>query len=207
MLTAMLLGAGLGVVIVVGTRLLDRSFRRSIEREHAALHALPPTAIAELREGQRVRVIGTAVAAGETTKAPYTGKPCIAYDAHAYLPGDDIGQAHKDKQVLPFRVRDASGTVEVALGHVELELEPHLLEVEQPGFRAFGAGIVERELAAQHGAYGTPARIDHFEDVLEPDRPVAVIGLVTRDDDGKLRLAGTVQQPLVISNLPAALQP
>ena len=206
MLTAVLLGAGLGVVIVVGTTLMNRAFGRSIEREVGALHALPATAIAELREGQRARVVGTAIALGETTKAPYTGKVCIAYDAHTYLPGDDLGQAHKDQQVLPFRVRDATGTVEVALVHVELELQAHLLEVEQPGFRAFGAGIVERELAAQRGAYGTPDHIDHFEDVLEPDQPVAVIGLVTRDDDGKLRLAGTVQQPLVISNLQAALQ-
>ena len=207
MLTAVLLGAGLGVVIVASTLLINRSMIRSIERKQAALRTIPPTPIAELREGQRARVIGTAIAVGETTKAPYTGRTCIAYDARTHLPGDRGSYGHKDKQVLPFRVRDATGTVEVALGHVDLELEPHLLEIDQPGFRAFGAGIVEREMAARGNSPGRLDRVDHFEDVLEPDHPVALIGLVTRDADGTLRLAGTMQQPLVISNEQAALQP
>ena len=50
--------------------------------------------------------------------------------------------------------------------------EARLLEIDEPGFRAFGAGILQRELAAQNGASG---RIDHFEDVLEPDQQPLVI--------------------------------
>lgn len=192
-----------GVVILVlvvggavgGTMWMTWSFRRKA----AALHALPRTMIADLAAGARVRVVGLAYALGDTTVAPLSGKPCLAYDSKTFLDGDNGSRGRKSQQVVPFQVADESGKIGLALDFVSLDLALLVLDREAPQLRSFGESIIQREAGAQ--GFGG---VDHFEGILEPEQKVAVIGTVERAPDGSLRLTGTPAQPLVISTEHAA---
>ena len=163
------------------------------------LHALPRTMIGELAAGARVRVIGLAYPLGDTTVAPLSGKPCVAYDSKTFIDGDNGSRGRKSQQVVPFQVADESGAIGVALDFVNLQLALLVPEPEAPQLRSFGESILQREARAE--GFGS---VDHYEGVLEPEQKVAVIGTVARDPDGTLRLTGTAQQPLVISTEHAA---
>jgi hypothetical protein len=173
--------------------------RRAVATNNAALQALRPTAIRELVDGARVRVIGTANGT-ELVKAPYTGAACLAFHGSSSartaegrrsqtLRGPDT------REVRPFTIDDGTGTIAVDVAHVRLDLALHLPTDEDVQNNVFGARMLARDTA------GT----SYYEHILEPASPVAVIGTVSRGDDGALRLVGTAATPLVVSNHTAAL--
>jgi hypothetical protein len=168
-------------------------------KRHAELHALPRTMIGGLVAGARVRVVGLAYPIGDTTVAPLSGKACVAYDSKTYIDGDNGSRGRKSQQVVPFQVVDESGVIGLALDFVQLQLALLVQGPEEPQLRPFGESVLQRESRAE--GFGG---VDHFEGVLEPEQKVAVIGTVERDPGGALRLAGTAQQPLVITTEHAA---
>lgn len=183
-----------GAVVLVAVSIWQVS--HGIAKRDRELHALPRTMIGELVVGARVRVVGRAYALGDTTVAPLSGKRCLAYDSKTFLEDDDRHLGRKSHQVLPFQVADESGAIGLAFDFVTLELALLVPDREGPQLSTFGEGVLQRE----SGTGG----VDHFEGVLEPEQKVAVIGTVEHGPDGALRLAGTAQQPLVISTDHAA---
>ncbi len=191
------------VVVFVGVTLVvvTAGIRRTIAANDAQLQALRPTSIGELVEGARVRVIGTANGP-ELVKAPYTGAPCLAFHGSSSArieggrTGDRTVQGPDTRDVRPFTVDDGTGTIAVDIEHVTLDLAVHLATQEDIQRHVFGAKLLARDTA------GTT----YWEHILEPATKVAVIGQVVRGGDGALRMVGTAQSPLVVSNHDAALR-
>jgi hypothetical protein len=161
-------------------------------RTNRQLHELERTPIRDVVGGERVRVIGMARKLADDVAAAYSGTICIACKSWVYTSGD--GDSPDDiVRVVPFRVEDETGSIAVAVEHATLQLRGHSIDLDKA--KVFGAGIMRRE------AGGT---MDVWEDRLEPDTRVAVIGIVVRGDDGAYRLTGREHQPLVIANVDAA---
>lgn len=191
---------GFVAVMAIVIAITNRGIKRQIAQANAKLHELPCTAVRDLTEGARVRVVGKAQPAGELVKAPYSGQMCLAFHAQnsARVGDNEHGKtlrSPESQDVRAFRVQDATGSIELDLAHVSLQLRRNLLSDDQLERHAFGARILARE--AQDVRY--------YEYVLVASDDVAVIGRVRRGQDGSLRLVGEPGEPLVISNQSAAL--
>ena len=170
----------------------------STSRQRRRLHALPRTRIAELVGGRRVRIVGTARSLGQDVGAAFSGTVCLACHCWMGTSGDGDTPDPVDR-VAPFRVEDDTGSIAVEVEHVTLELTGHLVELSSAP--VFGASIIRREAGTLAGG-----SVDCWEDRLDLDGRVAVIGYVVRGDDGNLRLTGRAQDPLVIANVAAAFE-
>jgi hypothetical protein len=168
-------------------------FPRKFAREDRARRVVPHCAVRDLMVEARVRVIGTAQVLDESLIGPHTGKPCLAYSARVY---DDHLQVQKKSSVVAFRVHDDTGTIDVIVDHVALDLAPDLEDVKE-----LGASVIARN--ANDGRY--PATL--WEYALRPHARVAVIAHVARDDRGELTLVATVKEPVVLSTWRASLEP
>jgi hypothetical protein len=169
----------------------------SMRRDGRKLHELPRTPIRDLVGGARVRVIGTARRVDGDVGGIYTGTPCLA--SHGWISGDENSNlTPPDDRVAAFRVEDDTGSIAIQIEHVKLQLTGKSVDMAKS--KVFGASIVARESNAAAGALG------YWEDRLDIDARVAVIGYVVRGDDGGLRLAGRENDPLVIANVSAAFE-
>ena len=101
---------------------------------------------------------------------------------------------------MPFRVEDETGSIEIVVDHATLRLAGHIIDLAKTK-AVFGAGMLARESSSLAGG-----RVTFWEDRLEPDARVAVIGTVVSGDDGTPRLAGRAQEPLVIANVEEAFR-
>ncbi|MEP6862221.1 MAG: GIDE domain-containing protein [Deltaproteobacteria bacterium] len=179
------------VVVTMGWAVL------AVRRDGRKLHELPRTPIRELVAGERVRVVGTARKISDDVGGIYTGTPCLA--THGWISGDDDGNlSPPDDRVVAFRVEDDTGAITVSVGHTKLQLAGTIVDMAKA--KSFGASIVARESGAMGGGF------TYWEDRLDVDTRVAVIGYVVRGDDGALRLAGRENEPLVIANVSAAFE-
>jgi hypothetical protein len=184
-LTAVCVAGSMGWVVI------------SMRRDRRKLHELPRTPIRDLVAGDRVRIVGTARKLDGDVGGIYTGTPCLA--THGWISGDADGNlSAPDDRVVAFRVEDDTGSIAVAVAHTKLQLTG--TSVDMTTSKAFGASIVARESAAAGGGF------TYWEDRLDADSRVAVIGYVVRGDDGALRLAGRDNDPLVIANVSAAFE-
>ena len=182
----------LGVVVLGTLATLKWYFPRKFAREDRARRVVPRGAVRDLVAETRVRVIGTAQPLDEELIGPHSGKPCLAYNARVY---DDHLQVQKKSSVVAFRVQDETGTIDVIVDHVTLDLAPDL------DVKELGAGVIARNRVG--GRY--PASL--WEYALRPHARVAVVARVARDDRGKLTLVGTATEPVVISTWRASLEP
>ncbi len=166
----------------------------SLKRDRRKLRELPRTPIGTLTTNTRVRVIGTARKLDADVSAIYTGTPCLA--CHGWTSGDeDANLPAPDDRVVAFRVEDETGSIVISLSHIKLQLGGSVVDVAKT--KVFGASIVAREAGSA---------VTYWEDRLDADTRVAVIGYVVTGDDGTLRLAGRGDEPLVIANGSAAFE-
>jgi hypothetical protein len=185
--------AFLGVVVLGTLAALKWYFPRKFAREDRARRVVPRSAVRDLVADTRVRVIGTAQALDEELIGPHTGKPCLAFIARFC---DDHLQVQKKSGVVAFRMHDETGTIDVIVDHVRLDLAPDLHDVE-----ALGAGLIARNNDGRHYA---PTLWEH---ALRPEARVAVVARVARDDRGELTLVGTAKEPVVLSTWQASFEP
>jgi hypothetical protein len=187
-------GVALVGVVVLGTLVtLKWYFPRKFAHDARARRVVPHGAVRDLMAETRVRVIGTAQPLDEELIGPHTGKPCLAYEARVY---DAHLQVQKKSGVVAFRVQDDTGTIDVIVEHVTLDLAPDLT-----GVKELGAGVIARNTDGHHYP---PALWEH---ALRPHARVAVVARVVRNDRGELALVGTATEPVVISTWTAALEP
>jgi hypothetical protein len=169
----------------------------AVRHDHRKLHALPRTPIRDLVAGSRARVVGVARKLSDDVGGIYTGTPCLA--THGWISGDADGNlSAPDDRVVAFRVEDDTGSITVSVAHTKLQLTGTTVDMAKT--KSFGASIVARESGAMGGGF------TYWEDRLDADSRVAVIGYVVRGDDGGLRLAGRDNEPLVIANISAAFE-
>ncbi|MGE5182798.1 MAG: hypothetical protein ACM31C_12075 [Acidobacteriota bacterium] len=159
-------------------------------RDQRKLHAVRRVRIADLVEGQRARVVGTAVSVGETVDAPHSGTKCLACRAWQYSADYNYRPPPDDVRLVRFQVRDDSGTIEVSVKHAKLQLQGHEIDGQ--------ANPIGNHLLHHAG-------IHVWEDRLATDDQVAVTGFALRRNDGALYLAGSDDSPLTISNKDDAL--
>jgi hypothetical protein len=189
-----LFGVALAGVVVLGTLVAVKWYLpRKFARDDRARRAVPHSTVRDLVADARVRVIGTAHAIGESLIGPHTGKPCLAYLARAY---DEKLEVRETSNVVAFRVQDATGAIVVVVDHVKLDLVYDRTEPKE-----LGAGVIARNVSRYN------MHTDLREQALRPDARVAVVARVARDDRGELVLAGTAQEPVVISTWHASLKP
>ena len=190
---AVIIAAAVGRSIMGGVR--------EARRERAALHAFPRTAIRDLVDGARMRVVGTAVSNDELVRAPYSGRLCLAFRAHTVsvdvtgvLPGGTTPHIPSVpvQRAIAFRVRDDSGEIAVDVDHVTLILDDARVDLHE-----------------EHGAMvaSLSGMIDYHESRLVEKQPVAVTGIVRRSGEGTVRLVGTTAEPLVVATCDGALGP
>ncbi|HEX7700591.1 MAG TPA: hypothetical protein VF403_07720 [Kofleriaceae bacterium] len=169
---------------------------RSIKRKNRLLHALPRTPIRDLVAGSKVRIIGTARSLGQDVGAHFSGTVCLA--CHAWISSamgsDGNSMPQPDDRVVAFKVEDDTGSIEIAVEKVSLDLHGNIVEMTTS--HGFGASIIARENGSRGGSGSK-----YYEDRLTPDSRVAVIGYVVRADDGTNRLTGKPRDPLVIANV------
>jgi len=173
---------------------------RQAGRDAAAVQPLPRTKIRDIAAGARVRVIGIAVGHDDYAKAPYSGTECLAFHGErSATVGTDDAPARVDgpstDEIRTFHVEDDTGTIELAFEHVTLKLVTRDVSGAVAAEHVFGAKLLARDAVAT----------TYREALLLPDDRVVVIGTAERRGDGKLRLTGTAEVPLVISNEPLAL--
>jgi len=169
----------------------------SMRRDRRRLQELPRTPIRDLVGGARVRVVGTARKIDADVGAIYTGTPCLA--CHGWISGGESSNlSPPDDRVTVFRVEDDTGSIPIQIDHVKLQLSGTTVDVAKS--KVFGASVIARESGAAAG------QLIYWEDRLDADTRVAVIGYVVRGDDGGLRLAGRENEPLVIANVSVAFE-
>ena len=128
----------------------------------------------------------------------FTGTPCLA--SHGWISGDPDGNlSPPDDRVVAFRGEDDTGSIPIVVAHAKLHLTGNPVDMAKS--HAFGASIVARESGAATGG-----GLSYWEDRLDADTRVAVIGYVVRDNAGALELTGRANDPLVIANVQAAFE-
>jgi len=199
------------VAIVTGTCLIVfvsmgislRRFMRKAEQHDAELQALPRTPIKDLVAGSRVRIVGIAHGS-DLVKAPHSGTRCIAVrteSSAAVRHGDgstgwtERFNAPTVHEIRPFFINDGTGNIAVEIEHVTLDLDLVPVSNAQIQANVFGAKMIARESSST----------SYKEWRLAQDSPAGVIGTVGTASDGTLRIVGTVESPIVISNRRAAL--
>ncbi len=155
-----------------------------------------------LIDGQRMRVIGKAVAVDKNSVgAPYTSRTCLAFKAHihSYTIGAALGHQLGSESAAVFEVADETGRVRVVGPHWRVEIEEHVVQpndtVGDP-HRAFGLGVLKRHLNPE--AELLPSLTHYHEGILQADDVVAVTGLARRTASG-WELVSTDHDAVVIS--------
>ena len=159
-------------------------------------------------EGEVVTLVGKVRSRTDTLVAPLSGRPCVAFEAHACLyRGRERGESFAERGTTAFELdtRDGVVTVEssddeaLTFALVPIPIIPRRLEREQAFLEARGRSGLEASTAG-------------FEEiVVEPGDEIAVQGVATvehpadepgergyRDAAKRIRLVAHPQHPLTI---------
>ena len=203
-------------VIVVGWLFNERA---QIRRQ---LRQAPRGQIRDAAEGQAVRFDGT-VAPGQTLRAPLTGRVCVFYVAlvEEYVSNGKTGswrQRVREQRGVPFTLDDGTGRALVDPSGARIDCE--LDQTSRSG--AFDdATPVEEDFLTRHGMRSTGwffnKKLRYREGAIEIGEHVAVMGRPVREPDPdaigqmtgyregpptRLRLGGSAEHPLVLSDAP-----
>jgi hypothetical protein len=149
--------------------------------------------VVDVPDGARVRIVGRALARDCDVLAPYTGRGCLAvHSATTRSNGFDRYDEHR--KVAAFAVDDGSAIVEIDPAHAFVELSPVAVDAPSPLAAVFGGAMLKRQ--AERTNVG---KILYLEGVLAAGDAVTVVGVVSRDAAGTLRLSGTRREPVLIT--------
>jgi hypothetical protein len=171
-----------GVLIFLA---LNRKKQSATRRETgpASPTALPVTPIRDLKVGERVRIVGSALSTGPYVTAPMTKKMCLAYRTDVIQEGIFRKEPPQATDAVRFQVSNSDGhTVQVVPEYVSLDLD-----------------------TTKDNLNPNSDGLQYTEAVLEEETLVSVTGTVEQGADGKLTLGGTLEQPVVISNRMSAV--
>jgi hypothetical protein len=216
----------MAILIAIGLLALVAALATGSWRERARLarqlREAPRVDIGALAEGAPARIIG-AVVADETLRAPFTGRPCVAYVAEVdeYV---SRGKSHRwesrihEVRHLPFVVDDGTGRALVDPGQAKLLVE---IDTTTRSGAFDDATEVERAFLDRHGmnskGWFFNRRLRYREGVIEPGERVAVLGRGVREPDPdavasvtgyrdalptRVRMSGSPEHPLLVSDQP-----
>jgi len=190
-------GLFFGIVFVV--QVLRYARRRA--RLRKAFRRNKRVRIADVVEGQMVRIVGTIAPLHRPLEAPVTGRPCVGWTAVV----DQVGQQRGGGGLLVEKQRCQELLVEDVSGRARVPAVPTELLLVEDGRITTGAfkepdPRIERFLQS-HGystkGFLTNRQYRFSEGVLEPGERIAVIGVGTwePDPDGASRGQGLREAP------------
>jgi hypothetical protein len=163
------------------------------QRVKRALAAAPITAIAELREGTVVRVVGSLRPGPRTLSAPLSGRPCAVFFVRVREHvGKNSTEIFRESDAVEFSIDDGSGTVLVRPEKFELGLvEDH---EERTGAWKDASDAVTEYLRSKgqspENMLGFNRALQFHEAVLEEGELVAVLATVALEIDPDPTSAG-----------------
>jgi hypothetical protein len=163
------------------------------QRVKRALAAAPITAIAQLREGDTVRVVGALKLGPRTLSSPLSGRPCAVFFVRVREQvGKNSREIFRVSEAVEFSIDDGSGTVLVRPELFSLALvEDHQ---ERTGlWRDASAEVGEYMLSKGQSAQtslGFNRALQFHEAVLEAGERVAVLATVRLELDPEPVTAG-----------------
>jgi hypothetical protein len=218
--TAVLVALGLASLYAAASLVIQH--RSQDERRRRALRGTRSSTIAQLPEGEVVRVIGRAREHGARLRAPLTGRACLYYVVRVYDLDPAAGVVAEEARGVPFRLEDATGSTLIDPEGAEVSLE---FDYErQLGLRGQPTEEEEAFLYARripsHGLVFN-RRLRFCEAVIELDEPIAVAGPAVRELDRargadeayrgapatRPALRGSPAYPLIISDDPSTRAP
>ncbi|MBX3274002.1 MAG: hypothetical protein KF729_27300 [Sandaracinaceae bacterium] len=178
-MTPVALVAAVVVAIALGTFLAW--YFSADQRLKRRMRATPQRAIADVVEGERVRIVGR-VRGDATIAAPLSGRPCVYYrvvveEQRRRGKSSYWATLVDEERGVEFLVEDGAGVARVPVGHVQAVLEGDARG--NSGFLRDPTPELEAFLAARgHATTGWVFNktIRYREGVAEPGERVAVVG-------------------------------
>jgi hypothetical protein len=220
-------GAVLLIAIIVIAVVAAAVFFNEEARIKRALRKTPRASIAQVADGADAKITGTVEIVGDSLAAPLTGRRCVYFEVtvEEYRSSGKSGSWRtiiREKQGVPFRVRDATGKAMVNLGAARMAV------VKDAHFRSGTFNDATPELEAFLERYGKKStgflgfnrKLRYKEGALEAGEEVAVAGRGMwepdpdpepgaaggyRDAPRRLVMTGGRNLPLLVSDDPATL--
>lgn len=175
-ITLVLLNAGF-----VAYRAWVAPYRRRAPRR--ALMRIPETPIAGVKDGERVRIKGRAIAREPLRTSPISRRPCIGFRliVQSDSGGRDVWQRVVDQEQFDsFLLLDDTGE---AMLHApfDLELDPYDVRSDNPS--PVLLEILEREGVPVRGTFGIEHRFRYVETILMPGDEITAVGRATLEID------------------------
>lgn len=152
---------------------------RAARRRARKLRRSPRRRVAEVDEGQRVRLAGEVALTDHEFRAPITGRPCVAWRVIVQTSGSDWETLADEVGATDFLLDDGSGVARVEGVGLDLQLEPDAggsadtyTSVVPPGLEDFCAS---RNIATTD-ELGLPRGLQYQEAVLGEGAHVTVAG-------------------------------
>jgi hypothetical protein len=197
------------IVVAIGGAVLaaagiKRAFFSPAARLRRALLRIPRRAIAEVRSGERVRIIGRVVPC-ELVEAPLSGRPCVCYEVVVNEIGKNgAGELLRKVHAARFFVEDESGRALIDPTRAGLSLI--LVEDHTTHSSLFGGAPDPRQVAVFPGHAKRLEnllllrQLEYTEGILAPGERVAVVGqgVVEPDPDSSLRPGGYRDAPAML---------
>ena len=168
--------------IAVGAyvRLVGSRRRKAARR---AVWGVREKAIAEVKDGQIVRITGRAVARGPLRTSPISGRACIGFSlvVQRHDPGNPAEQRVIDKEEFDsFLIADATGQA-MLHGPFDVKLDPYDKRAEDlpPAFFE----VLEREGVPVRSLLGIQHEFRYIETILFPGDEIVAIGRATIEID------------------------
>lgn len=174
----------------------------------------PRRSIAEVSEGDRVRIVGTVETSDPPFASGFAGRNCIAYQVVFAVEGLMRASWETDQRIATLVVRDATGRTEIVSRDAELALTLDF----RTSFGAFTSSPPELEaLLARHGASRQKfalfekKRVTVREGIVNAGDEIAVVGTARWEIDADGTGGGyrdapkrLVLEKCVVSNDPRA---
>jgi hypothetical protein len=176
---------GVGIVATRRDGLSGRWARRRTRRR--ALMRVPETAIAAVKNGERVRLKGRAVARAPLGTSPLSQRPCIAY--HIVIADIRSGELVLDQEGFDsFTLTDGTGEA-MLHGPFQLELDPFDARELDGGYDARSESVPQTlsDLVKQSGykvtTFGRQDALRYVETLLQPGDEIIAVGRATIEID------------------------
>jgi len=212
---------GVGAALAIGAGIAYRRFYSFEGRARRKLRKAPSRRIADVIDGEIVKVLGTLRYGERRLEAPLTGRPCAAWKVVVFgNQGRDRTPTLEADETTDFLVEDDSGRayVHVPLAVLAIVQDRHLRSgiVEEPtqrmqdflfhrNWETHGL-FLRRELRYQE------AVLEEGEDVAvcgvahwEPDPDPAASGTTYRDKPMRLRIEGPGTNLVILSDDPSVV--
>lgn len=190
--------------------------RPSRDRGIRAIAATPRKKIADVRDGELVRIVGKVALHGEALTAPVSGRQCAFYEARVEEKHQQEDRASwktivEEIRGSDFVIDDGSGRARIAMARADVVVVHDSRHLE--GFLSEKAAPEVEKFLTRHGESATrsgKARELHYvEGVLEAPEEVAAAGVARWEKDaaGERRLViepADATSRVLVSDEPAA---